>query len=200
MARRLGAMVLPVMTAILLAAAGCSVPGSVSDDPEAVASSPAEHETAEEPAAEADESEEAPEPEAEAVAEPEDEGVAKWGETYAYVDGLEVKLSKPEKFEATEWAMVTTEDGTDLRWTVTVTNGTGKKYDPSMFSVTASSGEKEAEEIFDTDNGLDGSPMTSVRDGKSIKFDIGFRVADPKDVTLEVSPGFDYDSAIWSNS
>jgi hypothetical protein len=69
-----------------------------------------------------------------------------------------------------------------------------------MFSVTASSGEEEAEEIFDTDNGLEGSPMTSVRDGKNIKFDIGFRVTDPKDVTLEVSPGFDYDSAIWSNN
>lgn len=195
MARKLGMTVLPVVTAAVLAVAGCSVPGTVSDEPEA-ADSATEEVATELPESDAAEGEDP----AEEVAEPEDDGVATWGETYAYVDGLEVKLSKPEKFEASEWAAVVTEDGQDLRWTVTVTNGTGEKYDPSMFSLTASSGEEEAEEIFDSESGLEGSPMTSVRDGKSIKFDVGFRVADPKDVTLEVSPGFDYDSAIWSNS
>jgi hypothetical protein len=36
--------------------------------------------------------------------------------------------------------------------------------------------------------------------GRLISFPVGFGVRDPKDLLLEVAPGFDYESALFTNS
>ena len=121
-----------------------------------------------------------------------------FGETFTFEDGLEVTVGKPAKFKPSEYAA--TGKGTHLKFTVVIKNGTKANYDPSLFFTTLSSGESEAESIYDTDKGIEGGPSTTIRPGKSAKFVIGYSVKNPKDLTMEVNPGgFDYSDVLYTN-
>jgi Transposase and inactivated derivatives len=57
-----------------------------------------------------------------------------------------------------------------VKFTVTIVNGTGKTFDPSMFSASAQSANLEADEVYDTAGGLNGSPDTKLLKGREAKF------------------------------
>lgn len=124
-----------------------------------------------------------------------------FGDTVTYDDGMAVTVSKPKKFTPSEYAAGADGDGTPMKFTITVKNGTDKAFDPTLVYVTASSGGEESESIFDTDAKLGTSPQTSVKPGKSVKWAVGFMVADPKDITLEVALNDDFsrDSAVFTS-
>lgn len=82
---------------------------------------------------------------------------------------------------------------------VTIANNSDEAYDPTLANFTASSAGEEAEQIFDTEKKLSGSPNTTVKAGKTVKFKIGFAVIDKKDITLDASPGFEYDTKTFEN-
>jgi hypothetical protein len=113
-----------------------------------------------------------------------------------YDDGLGVKVSDLTDFAPSESAAFD-EAPAYLQVTVTITNNTGTDFDPSGFYATASSGGVEAPEIFDSENGIDGSPTTTVIPGKSVSFPIAFSVQDPADFLLEITPSFEHDSTIF---
>lgn len=116
-----------------------------------------------------------------------------FGETFAYDDGLEVTVGELGAFEPSEWAWGEGEEYVVV--TVTITNGTGEVFDPSGFSTTASSAGREAEEVWDTDSGIEGAPQTSLQPGKSVSFEVAYGVDDAADVTLDVSPDwFEHDT------
>jgi hypothetical protein len=123
--------------------------------------------------------------------------IEKFGQVYTWTDGLDVTVAAGVPFTPSEYA-VSTPAPVYLSFTITITNKTGKPYDPTLFNVTAQSVGKESESIYDSDNDLTGSPTTSVLDGRDATFAVGFGVADPADVVLEISPGFDYDSALFA--
>lgn len=120
-----------------------------------------------------------------------------FGDKFVFDDGLALSITKPEAFKPSEYAM--TGEGKHVIMTVTLDNGTSEDYKPSLAHFTASSGGEEAEQIFDSQNKLDGGPSTTVKPGKSVKFKIGFSVADVKDITLDASPGFDHKSITFVN-
>ena len=123
---------------------------------------------------------------------------AAFGETFVYEDGLEVSVSAPSDFTPTETASGG-EDFTEfVRFDVTITNGTGEAFDPSLAYVTASSAGVEADQVFDVEIGLDGGPTTSVLPGESVTFPAGFGVTDPAALLVELSPSFEYDGALFS--
>lgn len=124
----------------------------------------------------------------------------KFGQAFTWEDGLTVKVSKPKPFKPSEYA-ATTGKGQAIKFTFTVVNQTKKPYDPSLFYATLQSGNTEAEEIFDSENGLEGSPNTKVLAGREAKFDAGYNVKNPKDLVLELSPdaGMEYESAIFTS-
>ncbi len=122
----------------------------------------------------------------------------KFGSSYKWADGLSVSVSKPTLFKPSDYSVGATKGQAALQFVFTVTNGTGSNYDPTLFSATASSGGAEASEIYDSAKGMEGSPNTKVLQGKKVSFKVAFSVADPKDVTMEVSPGFEYDSGIFT--
>ena len=124
--------------------------------------------------------------------------MGQFGQVYTWDDGLEVTVAAGVPFTPSEYA-VSTPSPAYLSFTITISNKTGKAYDPTLFNVSAQSGGKEAESIYDSDNGLTGSPTTTVLDGRDATFAVGFGVADPADVVLEISPGFDYDSALFAS-
>lgn len=122
----------------------------------------------------------------------------KFGQTYTWENGLAVTVSTPKPFKPSEYAAA--EKATAyLEWTVTIVNGTKDNYDPSLFSTTLQSANTEASEVFDMENGFEGSPSTTLLPGRESKFKIGYGVQDPKDLVLEVTPGFEYESAIFTN-
>jgi hypothetical protein len=70
-----------------------------------------------------------------------------------------------------------------------------------MVYLTASSAGTEADQVFDTQGGLDGGPMTAVLPGQSVTFPAGFGVNDPADLLVQVAPGaFEYDDALFSTA
>jgi len=123
--------------------------------------------------------------------------IGKFGQVYTWTDGLEVTVATGVPFTPSEYA-VSAPAPAYLSFTITITNRTGKTYDPTLFNVTAQSVGKESESIYDSDNDLTGSPTTSILDGRDAIFAVGFGVADPNDVVLEISPGFDYNSALFA--
>jgi hypothetical protein len=110
-----------------------------------------------------------------------------------------VSVSQPVIFKPSEYAAGVVAGQKAVQFVITITNGTGKVYDPSLFNTTASSGGAEASSIFSSSQGISGSPDTKVLPGKKVSFKDAYSVVDPKDITLEVTPGFEYNSAIFTN-
>ena len=77
---------------------------------------------------------------------------------------------------------------------------TGKEaYDPAIFHVTVQSDNTEADQLFDSGGGMKGAPNTKILPGRESKFFLAFGVDNPKDLVVEVSPGFKYKDAIWTS-
>jgi hypothetical protein len=132
--------------------------------------------------------------------EPVDDGIAEFGETYTFEDDIALTVSEPKPFKPSQYAATGNKFKNFQRFTVTVVNGSDVAYDPTMIYATMQSGDAEAEEVYDTQNGLEGSPQTKVLPGRQTKFDIGFGVKNPSDLVMEIAPGFEYDSVIFTNT
>lgn len=127
--------------------------------------------------------------------------VAPFGEAVVYEDGLEVSVSAPVPFTPSEWAAGGEDYPSHVLVDVTITNGTDAPFEPTLVYLTASSAGTEGDQVFDSDNGLEGGPMTSVLPGQSVTFTAGFGVTDPADVLVQVAPGmFEYDDALFSTA
>lgn len=122
-----------------------------------------------------------------------------FGKTYTYEDGLSVTVSKPSTYHPTRYAAVTKKSPHYVTFKVTVVNKTAKKVDLTLFNATVQSSSEEAEAVFDSEGGLEGSPSTSLLKGRESTFKIGFGVQDPKDIVMDVAPDFDHDTATFTN-
>lgn len=143
-------------------------------------------------------SESAAAPSEEPTEEPSDDGVAQFGETYTWEDGIAVTISKPKPFKPSESA-AGGENGEALKFTVRIVNGTDAKYDPSLFSATVQSGNKEAEQVFDSAKEINGAPSTSVLKGREVEFPIVFAVSDPKDIVMDVAPDYEHETVTFTS-
>jgi hypothetical protein len=123
---------------------------------------------------------------------------AAFGETYRWADGLEVTVSTPTPFTPGKYASA--EPATAyLSYTVTIVNNTGDVYEPAVFFTSVQSGDQEADQVFDSENNLTGSPSTAILAGRQSTFTIGFGVSNPDDVVMEVTPGFEYKGAFFTH-
>ena len=120
-----------------------------------------------------------------------------FGTTKTYEDGLSVTVSKGTSFTPSENAMADKAKA-HLKYTITVVNGTGKVFDPSMFHASVQSSNIEGSQVFDSGGGLAGSPSTKLLKGREAKFTIGFGVEDSKDVVMEVTPSFEHKSVLFN--
>ncbi len=134
--------------------------------------------------------------------EPTDEeevSVLKFGQTYRYEDGLQIKVSKPWKFKPGKWAFGGDKFKSYRGFTVTIVNGTKKPFKPSLFHADLQSANEEADQVYDAAQ-LGQRPSTTLLPKREAKFKIAFGIADPSDLVLEVSPGsFEYDDAIFTS-
>lgn len=81
---------------------------------------------------------------------------------------------------------------------VTIVNGSDANYDPVAFGATVQSTNVEGSQVFDSAQGYEGPPMTPVLPGRESTFRIAFGVADPADIVMQVSPGFEYEPVIYT--
>jgi hypothetical protein len=123
---------------------------------------------------------------------------AKFGETFSYGDGLQITVSKPAPYRPSQYAACD-KGVSHLVWTVTVKNGTTEPYDPSGYSDTVQSGQTEGSSCFDSGKGLEGEPNTTLLAGRTVTWKVGFGVENPDDVVMEVRPGFEYESTIFTS-
>jgi hypothetical protein len=141
-----------------------------------------------------------PEPVVEQTSEPEPEpeygGFGGAIDGYTWDDGISVYLSGLEEFTPSEWAAFD-ESPAYVRFTITLINNSSEPFDPAMFTETVQSGNAEGSAVFDTDAGLEGAPMTSVLPGREVSWIVGYGVADPADLVVQLAPSWDHDDAIF---
>lgn len=168
---------------------GCSLSAGSRPDPEASAAAAPAAEATTEPAAE-------PAPEA-----PANPLIKAFGEVITYEDGVSISVSPAAPFTPTEYA-AGAETGTPVIFTVVITNNSAEPLEPLAFP-TVSSGGQQGSSIFDIGNPEYGDigmfPTTTLLPGQTIQWISGFAVANPADVTFEVSPSsFLYEDAIFT--
>lgn len=162
--------------------AEAGAPETVTETVTAVAAEDAEPEE-EEPEAD-------PEPEA-------DSGEIAFGETWTWDDGVSVTVSEPEAYTPGEYSFGGEGYDEHVLFTVTVANESGAGIDLNLFTVSVQSGRTEGEQIFDSENGVDGSPMTTLLDGRDVEFIVAFGIEDPDDIVMQLAPTFDHDDAYF---
>ena len=122
-----------------------------------------------------------------------------FGQTYTYDDGLKVEVSPPQKFTPSDSAVGTKQWPAYVSFTLTLTNGTGKNYDPTLFTTSLQSGSAEGGQVFDSAQGINGSPTTPLLPGRQVQFTVAYGVPDPTDLVLQVTPGLDYQPVIFTS-
>jgi len=126
----------------------------------------------------------------------EEDGPAAFGETFIYEDGLSISVGPPNEFTPSETAVFDPAPSY-VKMTITITNDSDASFDTSWFLSSAQSGQHEASEVFDSTQGLEGPPYTSLLSGRSVSWDVGFGVDDPEDVVLEITPSLDHEDAVF---
>lgn len=128
--------------------------------------------------------------------------IKKFGEVFSYENGVSISVSEGSPFTPTMYAAGVIPGQPALLFKIVVTNGTAAAIDPYTMETVASAG-TESSAIFDmgnTDYGNVGeTPMTSILPGQTIEWLVGYSVADPANLTFEVSPGFEYEQVVYTN-
>jgi hypothetical protein len=97
-----------------------------------------------------------------------------------------VTVGKPTKFEPSAYAVVE-KSKRYVKFTVTVVNKSNKHIDLGLTYISVQSAQTEADEVFDSGSGLRGPPDTKVRRGRASEFHVGFGVADPEEIVMEIA-------------
>jgi hypothetical protein len=117
--------------------------------------------------------------------EPERETLA-FGKSYTWDDGVTVTVGKPKRFNPSQFALVE-KSKRYVKFTVSVVNRSDRPIDLGRTYISVRSGNDEADQLFDVGSGLKGPPNTRVLKARESEFDVGFGVADPKDLVMELA-------------
>jgi hypothetical protein len=132
-----------------------------------------------------------------ASAEPKPE-VAKFDTAWTYTDGVSISVSAPVEFSPSRYAVSGTQPH-NVKVNFTITNGSSKVLQPMPYA-TVSSGGAEAQEVYDSEQGLNSGPSAPVLPGGTITWAEGYNVADPASIILQVAPSFDYEKVIFATA
>ena len=113
-----------------------------------------------------------------------------FGQAFSYDNGVTITVGEPKPYKPSNSAAGGGE--TNVVFTVTVVNGTAAPYEISGDSISVQAGNREAEQIFDSAKGLEGTPTTPVLPGREAEFEVAFNVADPTDLVMAYQPN-DYE-------
>ncbi|MFB7516410.1 DUF4190 domain-containing protein [Streptomyces sp. NPDC056144] len=120
------------------------------------------------------------------------------GDSSVYDDKLKVTVSDPKPYTAGEYAVGHTKGNQAYKVTVVIENGGTKKFDPTLTTMSARAGAEgvEAEQIFD--EGVGSAFEGAILPGKKATLTVAFDAPKgAKDLTVEVTPGLDYNASQW---
>jgi hypothetical protein len=121
------------------------------------------------------------------------------GATATYGDGLEITVSAPKAWEPSEYAAGHEAFDHHLVFPVRVVNGTEAPYDvPLDFYLTVQSSNAEGSEIYDEH--MPSTPQTAILPGREAEWQQAFAVADPADLVVEVTAGWERDPVFFTTS
>ncbi|WP_144935554.1 tripartite tricarboxylate transporter TctB family protein [Rothia kristinae] len=120
-----------------------------------------------------------------AAADSSSEDTGTFGQTVQWNDGLEASVSEPQEFTPSDSAAAQG-DGQARKFTITVHNGTDQAVEAMGISSTVQSGGKQAEAIFDSEQNIT-VPSGKIQPGKDLTFDVVYQVADPSDISFDLS-------------
>jgi hypothetical protein len=119
-------------------------------------------------------------------------------DTAAYDDGVEVTVSAAARYTPDAYAAGHTDGNHAYKVTVIIENKSKEKFDTALVSVDARAGADgvNAEQIFDgkVGEGFSGTVLPGKKATVQFAFDAP---ADAKNLTVEVSPGFEWDASQW---
>ncbi|MFJ9179538.1 DUF4190 domain-containing protein [Streptomyces sp. NPDC102360] len=120
------------------------------------------------------------------------------GDSVVYDDDLTVSVSNAVTFSPSEYAAGHKNGNHTYKVTVTVTNDSKEKFDTALLTANARTGKDgaKAEQIIDDKvaMGFEGTILP----GKKATVVYGFDApADAKNLTVEITPSFDYDGSQW---
>lgn len=122
------------------------------------------------------------------------------GEAFTYTNNVSISVSTPVPFQPTEYANGA-DQANQVLFTFVITNGTDKPLEPTVWA-TVSSGGAEGSPIIDVGNEAGQTsfgPSTTILPGQTIEWLQAFSIADMESITVEISPGFEYENAIFTN-
>ncbi|MEU6977037.1 MULTISPECIES: DUF4190 domain-containing protein [unclassified Streptomyces] len=130
-------------------------------------------------------------------------GALKFGETFAYEDGLKVTVSKPRAHKPDAFAAGYTKGNKAFQVTITIVNGGKEAVDVTAALPNASDANGAAAEmVFDGSNAT--KPFEGkVLPGKQAKADFTFAMAPDAagELQVEIAPTvLDHESAVWTGS
>ncbi|MFC0582994.1 DUF5067 domain-containing protein [Micrococcoides hystricis] len=109
---------------------------------------------------------------------------AKFGDTYRWEDGLEITIGKPTDAEFANKYEEERATGDVVAFSVSVTNGSDENIEASRVNMKVVSDGSEASTFYGSNYR---SPSSSIRPGKSLKWNVAYEVADKSDLEMEVS-------------
>jgi hypothetical protein len=119
---------------------------------------------------------------------------AAFGQRITYDDGLSVTVSGPEAYAVGAYASGA-DQAANVVFTIVVENGTGKNYEPLLYS-TVSSGGVEASQIYGDDVESSG-PSTTIPAGQSTTYREAYSIADPGAVVFDLRVGSFWRNAVY---
>lgn len=137
----------------------------------------------------------------ETTAAPVNDRLIKFGEVYEWENGVLMSASAPAEYIPTEYAAGPVEGQPAIYVTLTLTNGSSEPLEPTPYPQVLS-GMAQASPIFDVGGSLGDSmtiPTMTLQPGQTIQWNAAYSIKDPADITLEVSPGFEYNNISFTN-
>ncbi|ARZ71338.1 hypothetical protein SMD11_5762 [Streptomyces albireticuli] len=129
--------------------------------------------------------------------------VVAFEDTFAYANGLKVKVTRPVAFTPSDTSLGHQPGHSPAAFTVTLTNGTGKSFGVSGVLVRVKAGEQgvPARQVFDSARGV-GNPFTGTLAAgasgtSSFAFDIPANAMTKVDVEVRPDFGAAYYSVHW---
>lgn len=120
----------------------------------------------------------------------------RFGSTFTWDDGVAITVSKPKTFKKSAYAAGGKDFNSAVSMEVTIKNGSAEPIEAFEVFLKATTGDVEAEAIFD--EGID-SPSAKILPGKSLKYKTAFGVNKGQDFVLTVSYGFGNSDGIYQD-
>ncbi len=114
----------------------------------------------------------------------------RFGESYAYADGVTLDVGEPRPYQPTKDAAVDPAPAYVV-FEVRLRNGGADLFDPSLVAASLESGGKPGVELLDVDGDVQGVPAAALSAGEAVTFRVGFGVQDAADLRLKLTRDFE---------